>query len=84
MLVAAAADLKLQSTLVISASVISNDCLSRGESLVPVVTWKSNQKLWIGGEIAHHEQFLRFSRESTVVIKYFFRHAHLCDIVLYS
>ena len=36
--------LKLQSTLVISNSVISNNRLSQGENLVPVLTWKSNNR----------------------------------------
>ena len=32
--------MKLQWTLVISTSLISNNCLSRNEILVPVLTWK--------------------------------------------
>ena len=53
--------LKIQSTLIISTSVISNNHLSQGENLAPVLTWKSytgNKILWIKGEIAHNEQFL--------------------------
>ena len=34
----------IQSTLVISTSVISNNRLSRGENLVPALTWKSNNR----------------------------------------
>ena len=34
----------IQSTLVISTSVILNNRLSRGENLVPALTWKSNNR----------------------------------------
>ena len=54
----------LQSTLVISTSLISNNRLSRSEILVPVLTWKSknsNKILWKRGEFAPNEQFLLFS-----------------------
>ena len=34
----------IQSTLVISTSLISNNRLSRSENLVPVLTWKSNNR----------------------------------------
>ena len=36
--------LDVQSTLVISTSLISNNRLSRCENLVPVLTWKSNNR----------------------------------------
>ena len=36
--------LKLQSTLVISASLISNNRLSRSQNLVPVLTWVDNSR----------------------------------------
>ena len=35
---------KIQSTLVISTSLISNNRLSRSEILVPFLTWKSNNR----------------------------------------
>ena len=35
---------KLQLTLVISTSLISNNRLSRTENLVPALTWKSNNR----------------------------------------
>ena len=34
----------IQSTLIISTLFISNNCLSRSENLVPVSTWKSNNR----------------------------------------
>ena len=34
----------IQSTLVISTSLISNNRLSRSEKLVPVLTWKTNNR----------------------------------------
>ena len=36
--------IRIQSTLVISTSLISNNRLSRSENLVPVLTWKSNKR----------------------------------------
>ena len=47
----------VQLTLAISTSVISNNCLSRSEILVPVLTSGKNIKD-IRGEIALREQFL--------------------------
>ena len=35
---------KIQSTLVISASLISNNPLSQSDILVPVLTWNSNNR----------------------------------------
>ena len=35
----------MQSTLVISASLISNNRLFRSENLVPLLTWKSNDRI---------------------------------------
>ena len=37
-------DTKIQLTLAISNSLISNDCLSQSENLVPVLTWKSTNR----------------------------------------
>ena len=54
----------VQSTLVISTSVISNSRLSRRKNLVLVITQKSKIRLkilWKRGEIAPGEQFLPFS-----------------------
>ena len=62
----------IQSTLVISTSVISSNRLSRGENLVPVLRWKSitrQQILWMRGKIAPQEQFLPFP---TIFSKYIF------------
>ena len=51
----------IQPTLVISTSVISNNRLSRGENLNPILNLTTGNKLlWIRGEIAHNEQFLLF------------------------
>ena len=47
--------LQIQSTLVISTSLISNNCLSRSENLVPVLTQRSTNRykiLWKREEIA--------------------------------
>ena len=39
------AEHKIQLTLVISTSLISNDRLSRNRYLVPIITWKSSNRL---------------------------------------
>ena len=60
----------IQSALVISTSIISNNCFFRSENLVPVLTWKSNNRfniLWKREEIAPKEQFLLFS---TIILIY--------------
>ena len=36
--------IKLQSTLVISTLLTSNNRLSRSENLIPILTWKSNDR----------------------------------------
>ena len=62
---------KIQSTLVISTSVISNNCLSRRKNLVLVIhrNLKSGYKiLWKRGEIAPGEQFLPFSTIFSIYI----------------
>ena len=51
---------QIQSTLVISTSLILNKRLSRTENLVLVST-TGNKILWKRGEIAPQEQFLLFS-----------------------
>ena len=62
---------ELQSTLVISTSVISSNRLSQRENLVPVLTQKSKirlQNIVAKGEIAPGEQFLPFSTIFSIYI----------------
>ena len=62
---------EIQSTLVISTSIISNNRLSRRENLVLVLTQKSKSGykiLWKRGEIAPGEQFLPFSTIFSIYI----------------
>ena len=68
---------KIQSTLVISTSVISNNCLSRITAYLEEKIWslflhqnlKSGYKiLWKRGEIAPREQFLPFSTIFSIYI----------------
>ena len=61
----------IQSTLVISTSVISNNRLSRRENLVLVLKQKSKirlQNIVERGEIAPGEQFLPFSTLFSIYI----------------
>ena len=72
----------IQSTLVISTSVISNNRLSRRENLVLVITQISKidyKILWKRGEIAPGEQFLPFSTifQYILLIKGVKLHSHL-------
>ena len=62
---------EIQSALVISTSVISNNRLSRRENLVLVLTQKSKiglQNIVERGEIAPGEQFLPFSTIFSIYI----------------
>ena len=49
----------IQLTLIISTSLISNNCLSRSKNLVPILT-TGNKILWKRGEIAPKSNFSSF------------------------
>ena len=76
---------KVQSTLVISTSLISNNRLSRSENLVPVLTLKSNNRYQnIVEKRRNEEKFLLFS---TIFSIYLLTsgvklHIHLLNVVV--
>ena len=75
----------IQSTLVISTSLISNNRLYRSENLVPVWTWKSNFRgnkiLWKRREIAPKGHFLLFSTIFSIISGVSL-HIHLWNVVV--
>ena len=78
------ANIKIQWTLVIWNSLISNNRLSRSENLVPVLTWKSNnrnKKLLKSGKIAK-EQFLLFSTKFSIYLLTSGVHIDLLNVVV--
>ena len=69
----------IQSTLIISTSLISNNRLSRSVNLVPVLTWKSNQVIKYCGNLFHNIFNMHVSLTSGVKL-----HTHLLNVSIFS